>query len=100
MWTHNVNCIHWKNTQIPKYIDGSFGNTEPKPQGNAAEIKWVNLEYIDSEAFAFDHKKVLSDYKNGNKQKIPFGLKGQKLKAKTHTTVYPIHNFTTTTYSV
>jgi 8-oxo-dGTP diphosphatase len=30
---------------------------------DAAEIKWMNLEELDKAGFAFDHQKIISDYK-------------------------------------
>jgi 8-oxo-dGTP diphosphatase len=30
---------------------------------DAAEIKWTNLEELDNTSFAFDHQKIISDYK-------------------------------------
>jgi 8-oxo-dGTP diphosphatase len=30
---------------------------------DAAAIDWINLEDVDNASFAFDHKKIISDYK-------------------------------------
>jgi len=36
---------------------------EALAQDDAAEIKWINLEELDNISFAFDHQKIVSDYK-------------------------------------
>ena len=36
---------------------------EALAQDDAAEIKWMNLEELGNTSFAFDHKKIISDYK-------------------------------------
>lgn len=36
---------------------------EALAQDDAAEIKWMTLEELDNTSFAFDHQKILSDYK-------------------------------------
>ncbi|MGC2570156.1 MAG: NUDIX hydrolase [Candidatus Nitrosopolaris sp.] len=41
----------------------SNNNMEALAQDDAAEIKWMNLEEVDNTSFAFDHKKIISDYK-------------------------------------
>ena len=44
-------------------------NIEPLAGDDAAAIKWVDLETIDSEVFAFHHKKILLDIKKWKKNK-------------------------------
>ncbi len=56
--------------KIPK--DSSGNSTEPVPGDDAAEIKWVDIESIGSETFAFDHRKILSDYKKWRQTKETF----------------------------
>ncbi len=58
--------------KIPKECDGNSSKTEPIAGDDAAEIKWVDLEAIDIETFAFDHKKILSDYKKWRQTKETF----------------------------
>lgn len=36
---------------------------EALAQDDAAEIKWMTLEELDNTSFAFDHQKIVSDYK-------------------------------------
>lgn len=36
---------------------------EALAQDDAAEIKWINLEELNNIGFAFDHQKIVSDYK-------------------------------------
>ena len=36
---------------------------EALAQDDAAKIEWINLEEVDNTQFAFDHQKIISDYK-------------------------------------
>jgi 8-oxo-dGTP diphosphatase len=36
---------------------------EALAQDDAAKIEWINLEEVDNTVFAFDHRKIISDYK-------------------------------------
>ena len=36
---------------------------QASPQDDAAEIHWINLDDLDNSTIAFDHKKILFDYK-------------------------------------
>ena len=36
---------------------------EALARDDAADIEWMNLEEVDSTSFAFDHQKIISDYK-------------------------------------
>ncbi len=79
--------------KIPK-DSSSSSNTEPIAGDDAAEIKWVDLESIDSKTFAFDHKKILSDYKKmDTNERNLLVIKGQKLKAKNPFNQLPMRNF-------
>ena len=36
---------------------------EPKGDDDAADLQWVEIEYLKNINLAFDHSKILSDYK-------------------------------------
>jgi ADP-ribose pyrophosphatase YjhB (NUDIX family) len=44
-------------------IDKDTEPVQASAQDDAAEIKWINLEALDKNNIAFDHKKILFDYK-------------------------------------
>jgi hypothetical protein len=38
-------------------------SVEASAQDDASEVEWINLEAVIKSNIAFDHKKILSDYK-------------------------------------
>ena len=48
------------------FVGKAFQNkemTEPIAHDDAAEVDWIALEQIDNMNMAFDHKRIISDYK-------------------------------------
>jgi 8-oxo-dGTP diphosphatase len=60
---------HIMSTVFIGKISNSSNNTEPLAGDDAAAIKWIDIETIDSEMFGFDHKKILMDFKKWKKNK-------------------------------
>ncbi len=60
---------HIMSTVFIGKISNNSNNTEPLAGDDAAAIKWVDIETIDSEMFGFDHKKILLDFKKWKKNK-------------------------------
>lgn len=60
---------HIMSTVFIGKISNNNNNTEPLAGDDAAAIKWVDIETIDSEMFGFDHKKILLDFKKWKKNK-------------------------------
>ena len=58
---------HIMSTVFIGKISNDINNTEPLAGDDAAAIKWVDIETIDSEMFGFDHKKILLDFKRWKK---------------------------------
>jgi 8-oxo-dGTP diphosphatase len=44
-------------------IDNETEPVQASAQDDAAEIEWINIEALDNRSLAFDHKKILFDYK-------------------------------------
>ncbi|MGA7370256.1 MAG: NUDIX hydrolase [Nitrososphaeraceae archaeon] len=44
-------------------VDDNIETVEGSAQDDAAEIEWINLGSLDNSNIAFDHKKILYDYK-------------------------------------
>lgn len=42
---------------------------EAKAGDDAEELKWVDLDNIDSQSLGFDHRKIISDYKKWRQSK-------------------------------
>ena len=54
---------HIMSTVFIGKILHSNGKVEALAQDDAAAINWINLEEVEKISLAFDHKKILSDYK-------------------------------------
>ena len=44
-------------------ISNSNEKIEPLVQDDTAGINWINLEEVEEISLAFDHKKIITDYK-------------------------------------
>lgn len=44
-------------------VDNDTEPMQASAQDDAADIEWINLEALDNSNIAFDHKKILCDYK-------------------------------------
>ncbi len=60
---------HIMSTVFIGKISTDSNITEPTAGDDAAAIKWISLETINNENFAFDHKKILLDYEKWKQTK-------------------------------
>jgi 8-oxo-dGTP diphosphatase len=54
---------HIMSTVFIGKISPSYNKKEALAQDDAAIVDWINLDDVDKTNFAFDHKKIISDYK-------------------------------------
>lgn len=60
---------HIMSTVFIGKISDKSDKKEPMAGDDAAAIKWVDLASIEEESFGFDHKKILTDYKEWKQSK-------------------------------
>ena len=58
--------IYWKKS------DHSDGKGFKMGENEAAAIKWTDIKDLEGENLGFDHRKILEDYKYGNRLNKPF----------------------------
>jgi 8-oxo-dGTP diphosphatase len=59
---HNMSTVF-----IGKILDNSNNKVKAIARDDASELEWINLEATDNGSLAFDHKKILSDYRKWKK---------------------------------
>jgi 8-oxo-dGTP diphosphatase len=59
---HNMSTVF-----IGKILDNSNNKVKAIARDDASELEWINLEATDNRSLAFDHKKILSDYRKRKK---------------------------------